>query len=113
MSELPTIIGELNANLLRHCMVSLNPENKYYICFDQLDLGFDPASEKYKDRLIGLLMAARDINIAARNAGIQLFVIVFLRDDIYDALHFEDKNKLRNRAGSTCAFSVLAVHQTA
>ena len=40
------------------------------------------------------MLAARDINIAARQAGKKLFVTVFLRDDIYETLHFEDKNKI-------------------
>lgn len=94
MAELPTIVQELNANLLRYAVRCLNPTNEYYICFDQLDLGFDPGAGDYKNRLIGLLLAARDINIAARQAGKKLFVTVFLRDDIYETLHFEDKNKI-------------------
>lgn len=94
MAELPVIVQELNANLLKYVLRCFNPENEYFICFDQLDLGFDPQSGDYRNRLIGLLLAARDINIAARQHGKKFFVAVFLRDDIYDALHFEDKNKL-------------------
>ena len=94
MAELPVIVQELNANLLNYVLRCLNPSHEYFVCFDQLDLGFDPTSNDYKSRLIGLLMAARDINLAARESGKKLFVIVFLRDDIYDTLHFEDKNKL-------------------
>ncbi|MFN4310828.1 MAG: P-loop ATPase, Sll1717 family [Ferrovibrio sp.] len=94
MNELPAIVQELNSNLLDCAIKCLNPDNEYYICFDQLDLGFDPTSDDYKNRLIGLLLAARDINIAARNAKKNLFVAVFLRDDIYETLHFEDKNKI-------------------
>lgn len=52
-------------------------------------------------RLIGLLLACRDINIAAREAKKQLLVSVFLRDDIYDTLQFEDKNKLTENSVST------------
>ena len=94
MGELPVIIQELNSNLLKYVLRCLNSENEYFICFDQLDLGFDPSSGDYKNRLIGLLLAARDINVAARQSGKKLFVAIFLRDDIYDTLHFEDKNKL-------------------
>lgn len=94
MAELPVIVQELNANLLKYVLRSLNPQHEYFICFDQLDLGFDPSSGDYKNRLIGLLLAAREINIIARQSGKKLFVAVFLRDDIYDTLHFEDKNKL-------------------
>ena len=94
VTELPTIIQEVNAAFERTVLRCLNPENKYYIAFDQLDLGFDRNSPEYANRLIGLLLASRDINLAAREVGIKLFVVVFLRDDIYDCLHFEDKNKM-------------------
>jgi hypothetical protein len=95
MKELPTIIQEVNKNLIDYVLSCLNPENKYYISFDQLDLGFDPEDKEYSNRLIGLLLACRDLNIKAKGKGKKLFVAVFLRDDIYDTLHFEDKNKIR------------------
>ena len=41
-----------------------------------------------------MLLAARDIDVAARASGKKLFVTVFLRDDVCETLHFEDKNKL-------------------
>ncbi len=94
MDDLPTIVQEVNANLLSYVVGCLNPSNRYFIAFDQLDLGFDPKTPEYASRLIGLLLACRDINIAARQANKQLFVVVFLRDDIYDTLQFEDKNKV-------------------
>ncbi len=72
---------------------SLNPQFNYYICFDQLDLGFD-GSDLYKARLVGLLLAARDFNVRAKAAGMQFSVLIFLRDDIYEDLIFEDKNKI-------------------
>jgi hypothetical protein len=96
ITELPVIVQEVNAALSRAVLRCLNPEHQYYAAFDQLDLGFDPNSPEYSNRLIGLLLASRDINLAAREAGMKLFVVVFLRDDIdiYDCLHFEDKNKM-------------------
>jgi hypothetical protein len=94
ITELPVIVQEVNAAFGRAVLRCLNPAHKYYIAFDQLDLGFDRNSAEYANRLIGLLLASRDINLAAREAGMQLFVVVFLRDDIYDCLHFEDKNKM-------------------
>ncbi len=93
MSELPTVVQEVNRNLLQAVVDSLNPEFDYYVCFDQLDLGFDNSTD-YKSRLIGLLLAAREINVKAREASKRLSVLVFLRDDIYQSLNFEDKNKL-------------------
>jgi len=92
--DLPIIIQEVNLNLAEYVIYSLNPEHKYYILFDQLDLGFDPDDPDYNNRLIGLLMAARDINNLAKSQGRSLGISIFLRDDIYNNLKFEDKNKL-------------------
>lgn len=94
IAELPTIVQEVNQNLTAAILTCLNPDHKYHICFDQLDLGFDPNDDEYASRLIGLLIACRDINQQAKQYGKRLMVSVFLRDDIYDMLHFEDKNKI-------------------
>ncbi len=94
MEELPTIIQEVNNNLIIYILSCLNSENKYFISFDQLDLGFDPNDPEYANRLTGLLLAARDINVKAKEYGKKLLVNIFLRNDIYDNLHFEDKNKI-------------------
>jgi len=94
LNQLPIIIQDVNRSLTKAVVATLNPEFDYYVCFDQLDLGFDPTDENYKNRLIGLILAARDINIRAKTAGKKLSVLVFLRDDIYQTLRFEDKNKV-------------------
>ncbi len=101
MEELPNIVQEVNRNLLEYVIGCLNPEHEYFICFDQLDLGFEPSEPDYNSRLIGLLLACRDINVLAKQRGKKLFVTVFLRDDIYETLHFEDKNKLTENFVST------------
>jgi hypothetical protein len=94
MEHLPIIIQEVNLNLLEFVVGSLNPENTYNILFDQLDLGFDPNNPEYSNRLIGLLLAAKEINSIAKEKGKKLSIIIFLRDDIYNSLKFEDKNKI-------------------
>jgi hypothetical protein len=93
MNELPSIVQEVNRNLIEAVVDSLNPQFDYYICFDQLDLGFEN-SEPYKSRLIGLLLAAREINVKAARKEKKLSILVFMRDDIYQLLSFEDKNKI-------------------
>ena len=45
--ELPTIVQEVNAAFVRTVLRCLNPTNRYYIAFDQLDLGFDRTSPEY------------------------------------------------------------------
>ncbi|GAA0084731.1 hypothetical protein UT300007_11700 [Clostridium sp. CTA-7] len=94
MDNLPQVISEVNINLMNHVFNCLNDKNKYYVCFDELDLGFDPNDVNYIDRLIGLIRASKDINNKAKEKGKKLFVCIFLRDDIYDKLKFEDKNKI-------------------
>jgi hypothetical protein len=69
-------------------------------------LGFDPNTPDYTNRLIGLLLACRDLNIAARGADKKLFIVVFLRDDIYDTLHFEDKNKITENFRSSIVWDL-------
>ena len=91
---LPTVIQDVNKTLSEIIMKTLNPENTYFLTFDELDLGFDPKSTDYKERLTGLILAARNINLLAKEMKLSLNVIVFLRNDIYNLLHFEDKNKI-------------------
>lgn len=112
MDELPTIVQEVNANLLEHTLLSLNPDNSYYVCFDQLDISFDPTDSDYLSRIIGLLLACRDINVAAQDYGKRLVIAVFLRTDIYETLRFEDKNKLTENSVSTIEWDTPRTDKT-
>jgi hypothetical protein len=94
MAYLPTVVQDVNMNLKKAIVESLNPENNYYLLFDQLDLGFSLTEKDYALRLIGLLLAAKELNVAARQNGKRLTIGIFLRDDIYSHLRFEDKNKI-------------------
>lgn len=84
----------MNSVVQKAVVATLHPEHDYYVCFDQLDLGFTANNPKYAERLIGLLLAARELSRVAREACRRMSVIVFLRDDIYQMLQFEDKNKI-------------------
>jgi len=94
LDKLPTIVQEVNRNLTDAVIAALNPKFHYYVCFDQLDLGFDPTDKAYRDRLVGLILAARDLNVRARQAEKHISILIFLREDIYQTLRFEDKNKV-------------------
>ncbi|MFT4087584.1 MAG: hypothetical protein QM658_10595, partial [Gordonia sp. (in: high G+C Gram-positive bacteria)] len=104
MRDLPVHIQGVN-RAIQQCVIDcLNPSLKYFVCFDQLDLGFDPNDAKYSQRLKGLLIAARDLFVAARSAGKFLTPAVFLRDDIYQDLQFEDKNKISENFTTSIAW---------
>jgi hypothetical protein len=93
MNDLPAVIQEVNFNLKSAIIDSLNPEYDYYVLFDQLDLGFTKEAVEYALRLIGLLLA-KDLNNTAKGKNKKMTIGAFLRDDIYDDLKFEDKNKI-------------------
>jgi hypothetical protein len=76
--------------LVLHKLPSNRPT---YILFDQLDRGWDN-TEEFREMLIGLILAARELTREARSLGKELHIVVFLRSDIYTRLRFEDKNKI-------------------
>jgi hypothetical protein len=112
ITDLPAIAPEVNKAIAEKIIQSLNPDNRYYVLFDELDMGFDPRDSNYALRLIGLILAARDINLAGKDSARQLNVIVFLRDDIYETLMFEDKNKLTESALARIAWDSTGVPHT-
>lgn len=103
---LPVVVGEINRTLLTAIMKAANPDRNYFVCFDELDLGFSLESSEYEAQITGLLLAARRINNHARNAGKSVSIVIFLRDDIYNMLHFEDKNKITQSAVSIIQWDV-------
>jgi hypothetical protein len=94
MTDLPTVIQEVNLNLKEAVINSLNPEISYYVLFDELDLGFNKEKSDYSLRLVGLLLAAKELNSFSRAQAKKMTIGTFLRDDIYDFIKFEDKNKI-------------------
>ena len=104
--ELPPHVQEVNHEVEKRVLIAMNPNHKYVVLFDQLDLGFSPSDPTYLNRLTGLILAARDVRRAARNSGRDLSVVVFLRDDLYGLLQFEDKNKLTEANLATVAWDI-------
>jgi energy-coupling factor transporter ATP-binding protein EcfA2 len=95
-NQLAGVLEEANRWLLQCLSYILTPEHWYFILFDDLDLAYDPADPEYSDRLIGLLLAAREIFHWAREEGRQLSLapVVLIRSDVYESLQFPDKNKV-------------------
>lgn len=94
MTDLPRLFQEVNRSIADSIAACLNPAHSYYVCFDELDKGFDPNDQRYSQMLTGLLLAATSMNNAFRQAKKKTSVVLCLRDDIYRTLQFEDKNKL-------------------
>jgi hypothetical protein len=106
MEYLPIVVSSINERLREVITECANPDRHYFVCFDELDLGFSLDSGEYRSQLTGLIVAARKINTFARQSGKSLSVIIFLRDDIYQMLHFEDKNKTTGSSVSMIEWDV-------
>ena len=91
-NRLITDINIINSELQDIILRTMSNNRYYFILFDKLDDGWD-ASGEFKSSMVGLLKAARDLNIESKNANKHLRAIVFLRSDIYDVLQYNDKNK--------------------
>jgi hypothetical protein len=76
-----------------------------YILFDELDAGYAPGSDDYIDRVVGLLLAVRRLSRDCGDARLPFHAIAFLRSDIFESLHFGDKNKLTDRNVSFLAWN--------
>ena len=94
IEALPTFYSEVNRNVMDCIFRCLPQAKRFYICFDELDIGFDPSNIDYAQRLVGLIRAAKFTNESFKKQNIVGGVILLLRDDIWHTLRFEDKNKL-------------------
>jgi hypothetical protein len=72
-------------------------EAEYFLIFDSLDLDFDPVRQDLQDSLIGLLLASQEFTAWNASVDRKAAVVVLIREDIFDTLHFQEKNKLFNQ----------------
>ncbi len=97
-NKLAGVLEEANRWLLQCLSYVLTPDHWYFVLFDDLDIAYDPHDKEYSARLIGLLLAARDIFNWAHDRGhdepINMAPIIMIRSDIYESLRFPDKNKI-------------------
>lgn len=84
---------------------------KTLVLFDELDAGYDPSAEDYLDRVIGLLLAIRRLSRDFKTADLPFGAIGFLRSDIFDNLHFGDKNKLIDANAITIEWNDKLEHE--
>ncbi|MGJ5009867.1 P-loop ATPase, Sll1717 family [Bradyrhizobium oligotrophicum] len=84
-------------DILERLIDSHIDNSKYYVIFDELDEDYEDIlnvdrKSKYFELLIGLFKAVHDIRGKFRNPN-HVRPIVFLRDDIYELIQNNDKNK--------------------
>lgn len=92
--NLGATLGEVNKKLIALLLPLIKKDKHYFLLFDELDLSYDPKDSKYLTRIIGLLIAAYNINTYFQENNINAGVYVFLRSDIYEVVDFQDKNKV-------------------
>ncbi|EYD72278.1 P-loop ATPase, Sll1717 family [Limimaricola hongkongensis] len=82
---------------------TISEESKVFITFDRVDEAWDRDSFGESQKVIaGLIGAAETITSKFRGA---LRPVVFLREDIFDSLDINDKNKLRADCGQLLAWT--------
>lgn len=92
--RLAGFLEEANRWLFQCLSYVLAQDYWYYVLFDDLDLAYNPEDVEYQARLIGLLLAARDVFNWGVEKRLSVAPVTFIRSDIYDALQFPDKNKI-------------------
>lgn len=92
------------SNIFEKALISaLEDGRKIVISFDRIDEAWDTASFESSQRIIaGLVGASEYINSKFRG---QIRPIVFLREDIFETIDLNDKNKLRSDCGQLLACS--------
>lgn len=73
-------------------------EGSVFLCFDRVDEAWDTTSRSVSEKVITGLIAAAD-SITEKYNGV-VRPIIFIREDIFETLPLNDKNKLREDCGS-------------
>lgn len=105
VSDNPDLRTSLSSNiegLTKFLETAVNSElplkQRVFICFDRIDEAWDSTSQEVSIKVITGLIAAAD-SITQRFSG-NIRPIVFIREDIFETLPLNDKNKLREDCGS-------------
>ncbi len=91
--------SELNAlsDLLLRAAIVLATEARLpalLVHCDELDQGLSIVDDRRSRMLIGLLLAARAVRHASKDAPMPVTPVVYLRTDLWDELRFSDRNKI-------------------
>lgn len=105
-----SLLSNLNASIERLSIIfetalleSLDSSRRIFVAFDRIDEAWDASSFESSQRIIaGLIGAAEHINGKFKGS---LRPIVFLREDIFETIDLNDKNKLRSDCGQLLAWT--------
>lgn len=91
------------AAIISQIVLNICDKSPYYILFDELDLNYKSVSNlkpenKYHERLLGLIRATYEVYTSAKERGLKIFPIVFMRDDIFNKIRSTDKAKYYEKA---------------
>lgn len=82
---------------------ALKSSRRVFVTFDRIDEAWDSASFESSQRIIaGLIGAAESISGKFKGA---LRPVIFLREDIFETIDLNDKNKLRSDCGQLLAWT--------
>ncbi|MCW2274312.1 ATPase [Rhodoblastus acidophilus] len=82
---------------------TLGQERRVFVTFDRIDEAWDSASFESSQRIIAGLIGAAEA-ISGKFRGV-LRPVIFLREDIFDTLSLNDKNKLKSDCGQLLAWT--------
>lgn len=74
--------------------------DRLFLHFDELDQGLDRIDDIKSNMLTGLILAAREIS-RSNDLRANICPIVYLRTDIWEQIHFSDKNKITRSSAIT------------
>jgi len=94
--QLGSELDALSSSILdaAYAIVENEELQPYTLHFDELDQGLSGKDTSRDKMIVGLVLAARDIQRECRDKGSPLVPIIYLRSDLWDDLEFSDKNKI-------------------
>jgi hypothetical protein len=90
--ELNALTDAILASVCSLCQRESTPQLTLH--FDELDQGLSTFDTSRKNLVIGLVLAARQINQHLKDRHVTASAIVYLRTDLWEDLQFSDKNKI-------------------
>lgn len=106
----PSLQSSLNQSIERLTSIfetalqdHLKGNGRFFVAFDRIDEAWDATSYEASQRIIsGLIGACEYINLKFKG---KIRPIVFLREDIFETIELNDKNKLKSDCGELLAWN--------